>query len=83
MTTTPGPAAVTSLSPSMVDDFIDEVKSFYNRHYANLTGTSDALTKLKFLVKDGYVWMLAVAVFLLFTAYKREKGKTKVAPAGE
>ena len=83
MTNTPGPAAVTSLSPSMVDDIIDEVRSFYNRHYANLTGTSDALSKLKFVVRDGYVWMLALAIFLLLTAYKREKGKAKIAPASE
>ena len=65
----------TPATTGTVDALMEEVKSFFKRHYDNLTGGADAATKLKFLIKDGYVWMLGVVIYLLFMVYKQQRAK--------
>ena len=72
MTSTP---AVTTSTDAM----IAEVKSFFKRHYESLTGEADVGTKIKFLIKDGYVWMLLVAIYLLFKVYQQQRASKKAA----
>ena len=67
--------SVTPAATNAADALIEEVKSFFKRHYENLKSTADVPTKIKFLIKDGYVWMLGAVLFLLFTVYKQQRAK--------
>ena len=69
----------TPATTSAVDVLIEEVKSFFKRHYENLKSTADVGTKIKFLIKDGYVWMLGIAIYLLFKLYKQQRAAKKLA----
>ena len=67
---------------STLDGIIEEVKAFFKRHYDNLSGGAELSAKLKFLVKDGYVWMLGVAIYLLFTVYKQQRAGRRTSNSG-
>jgi hypothetical protein len=62
------PAVTSSLSGT-----VDAVKRWFQRHSDNLQSSKSLTDKLKFVVEDGYVWMLAALIFVLYTLYKREK----------
>lgn len=82
MTGAPGTYAGTYAPPAgtmgTLDGIIEEVKNFFKRHYDNLKGNAELGDKLKFLIKDGYVWMLGVAIYLLFTVYKQQRANRRV-----
>ncbi len=73
--------SVTPAATNAADALIEEVKSFFKRHYENLKSTADVSTKIKFLIKDGYVWMLGIAIYLLFKVYKQQRASKKLANA--
>jgi hypothetical protein len=71
----------TPAATNAADALIEEVKSFFKRHYESLKSTADVPTKIKFLIKDGYVWMLGIAIYLLFKVYKQQRASKKLANA--
>ena len=71
----------TPAATNAADALIEEVKSFFKRHYESLKSNADVSTKIKFLIKDGYVWMLGIAIYLLFKVYKQQRASKKLANA--
>ena len=63
----------TPASTSALGGTVDAVKRWFQRHTDNVNSGKTLTDKLKFVVEDGYVWMLAALIFVLYTLYKREK----------
>jgi len=52
---------------------VDSVKSWFQKHSDNLQSGKSLTDKLRFVLEDGYVWMIVALIFVLYTLYKREK----------
>jgi hypothetical protein len=63
-------------SSGALGTYVDAVQAWMRGHKANLDSSKTMADKLKYVVGDGYVWMLAALLFALFMLYQKEKGKS-------